>query len=220
MRRLAMYGFLAVAVLFSVQSAAVADPPTDLGDWLTWTVYDAKGDQISLSSYQNQSTYVVLFSPSCKESCDWMRALADYMRAHPNHTGKVLCMCTDDSGAKAVKLHLRQEEWKKRVADWEAAQETAKAAAATAGEPFVPEAMPDFLAEIKDELEDPDDLAGLMAYHLPCKTGCRCDAMWKWLQKRMATPRTVPRAFKFSSNGTELNEWSTPPQQVSTWLSS
>lgn len=220
MRIFVLHGLLAVAVLLCLQAPAVADPPPDLADWLTWTTYDTAGDPISLSSYQNQSTFVVLFSSSNEEGCNWMGKLADYIRANPNKASKVLCMCTDDTGAKGVKLHLRQEEWKKRVAAWEEAQEAARIAAQTANEVFVPDPMPDFLQQIKDELDDPGDLADLMAYHLPCKTACRCDPMWRWMQRRMTAPRVVPRVLKFASNGTKTGEWSTPPAEVSSLFGS
>jgi hypothetical protein len=119
-------------------------------------------------------------------------------------------MCSDDTGAKALKLHVRQEEWKERTAEWESDQEDARQQAEQAGVPFAPEPMPDFVKQIEDELADPDDLADLLAHHFPFNAACRCENMWDWLSERMDSPAKAPRILKFNSNGVEIHEWSPP----------
>jgi hypothetical protein len=179
-------------------------------DWLTWTLQDAAGDNISLAGYQNQSLYVVVFSTNSDDACTMMRSLAEHIRDHPNQAGKVLALCSNDTGAKALKLHVRQEEYAKRVAGWEAEQTAARAAAEQANEQWSPEPMPDFVGEIEAELADPEDLADLMAYHFPFNAASRCEAMWDWLCERMESPAKAPRILKFNSNGVETHEWSAP----------
>ncbi|MCA8936839.1 MAG: hypothetical protein KDB68_11630 [Planctomycetes bacterium] len=205
---------LAMLSLSLITSVVVADPPPEYthpdSDWMTWTLTDAAGDNINLSGYQG-ATYIVVFSANNEDSCEMMHDLADYIRDHPNKADDVLAMCIDDTGHKALKRHIRQEEWTKRVAEWNAEQAAARAAAEAAEEVFVPGQMPDFLQQIKDELEDEDDLADLMAHHFPFKAGCRCENMWDWLSERMDSPFTAPRVLKFNANGKETNEWTTLP---------
>ena len=205
---------LALAVLPWLTSSAIADEEAEFAhptsDWLTWSLKDAAEDDISLTGYENQSTYVVVFTPNSEDACTMMHDLADYIRDHPNKAGKVLAMCSDDTGAKALKLHIRQEEWKKRTTEWKASQEEARQQAQQAGEEFVPGQMPDYVKEIEDELADPDDLAGLMAHHFPFNAACRCEDMWDWLSERMDAPVSAPRILKFNSNGVETHEWASP----------
>ena len=212
MSRIALTALFAVLALACLSSSVVADPPEfqhPNTDWLTWTVNDAAGDPISLQGY-NGSVYVVIFSASDEAASTMMSDLADHVRANPGEANKILAMCTDNSGAKALKRHIRQEEYKKRVAEWDSAQEAARQAAEQVNEEFVPEPIPDFVTEIEDELDDAQDLATLMAYHFPFNTGCRCDAMWDWLRERMTSPKKAPRMFKFNAVGVETGEWTAP----------
>jgi hypothetical protein len=209
-RSLLCLAALLILPLSSAESLAEDEFNHPTADWLTWSLTNAAGDDISLTGYQNQSTYVVVFSAANEDSCTMMHNLADYIRDHPNKAGQVLAMCSDDTGAKALKLHIRQEEWKKRVAEWESAQEEARQQAQQAGEEFVPSQMPDYVKEIEDELADPDDLAALMTHHFPFNAACRCENMWDWLSERMDGSATAPRILKFNSNGVEANEWNAP----------
>ena len=205
--------FLLMIVAFATSpTTATADeefrhPNTD---WLTWTLLDTAGDNISLTGYQNQNTYVVVFSANDEGSNTMMRSLAEHIRNYPNLAGKILALCSNDTGSTALKLHIRQEEYANRVAEWEEDQATAKAAAEQAEEPWTPEPMPDFVSEIEGELADPEDLAGLMEHHFPFAAACRCEGMWDWLSERMASPTKAPRILRFTSNGVETHEWSPP----------
>jgi hypothetical protein len=223
MLKRALFCLLTLLALAFVTSPVVADPPSYAhpnADWLTWELQDAAGDQISLTGYQSQSTFVVIFSVNDDDACTLIRDLAEHVREHPTDVGKVLALCSNDTGAKALKLHIRQEEYAKRVAEWEEDQATAKAAAELADEHWTPEPVPDFVAEIENELDDPNDLADLMDYHFPFNTACRCSEMWEWLSERMATPVKAPRALKISSTGAEQNEWSGPSFNVQQILGS
>jgi len=202
---------LALIVLCAVPSAIVADPPDDDADWLTWTVKDCKNSTLDLSDHENKTVYVVVFSPGSADSCALMRGMAEYIRGHTNKADKVLGFCSDDTGCDAIKLHIRQEEWKKRVDAWNAEQETAKAAAEQAGQPYNAPPMPDYLKQIKDEMADPEDFDALIAHHLPFKTCIRCSSMWTWLSKRMAGPVTAPRLLKINASGHLVQEWTCLP---------
>lgn len=200
-------------LLLILGSTVVADPPPfehPTAEWMTWTVYDAAEDEIDLQTYSG-SNYVVVFSANDETSCKMMRDLAEHIRANPGKAADVLAMCIDDTGHKALKRHIRQEEWRIRVDEWEEDQDEARDAAELAGEEFVPEEMPDFLQEIKDELDDEDDLEDLMDHHFPFNAGCRCEAMWDWLSERMGSPGKAPRVMKFDSSGVETHEWTALP---------
>lgn len=215
LRTFRLLGLLCLLAVL-LPTATLADPePNDDADWLTWTLQDAAGSTMDLSSHQNHAVYVLVFTPSSSDSCSMIASAAATIRDHPNWANRVLAICIDDSGAKALKLHIRQEEYKKRVADWETAQSAAKLAAEQAGQPFTPADKPDFVQQIEDELADPEDLAALVGYHLPFKTAARCEAMWTWLSKRMDSPQSAPRVLKIGGNGNEVNEWSALPAQFS-----
>ncbi|MCC6149494.1 MAG: hypothetical protein IT461_04520 [Planctomycetes bacterium] len=207
---------VALLVLFATPTAIVADPPD--AEWLSWTVKDCKNDTISLTEHQGHKVFVIVFSPGNDDSCNWMSAAAAYIREHPTKAKFVLGLCTDDGGAKALKLHIRQKEYTKRVAAWQSEQAAAKQTAEQAGETFIPTDMPDFVEQIEDELADDEDLATLMAHYYPFKTASRCDAMWTWLTERMNTPQAAPRVIKFNAQGQKLNEWSEVPAQFSQWF--
>ncbi len=207
--------FMLMAVALAVSSSGVeADPPAfqhPNTDYMTWSLKDSKENAIDLTGYQSGKTFVVLFSASDTDSCKMMRTVACYLRNHPAHVGKVLAVCVDDTGHKALKQFIRQEEWTKRVAEWKAEQAVAKAAAEAANEEFNREEMSDFLKTILEELDDDDDLQALMDHHFPMNTACRCEAMWDWLVERMDAPAKAPRILKFKANGVEKNEWTTLP---------
>ena len=207
-----------IAVTLLVTGSAVdATPPAfqhPNTDYMTWTLKDAKENVIDLTGYQTGNTYVVLFSANDTDSCKMMRTVACHLRNHPAQVGKVLAVCVDDTGHKALKQFIRQEEWTNRVAEWEAEQAAAKAVAEAAGEDFDIEEMPDFLKTILEELDDDDDLQTLMDHHFPMDTACRCEAMWDWLVERMDSPATAPRILKFNPNGVETNEWTELPTQL------
>jgi hypothetical protein len=69
---------VALLTLPLISTRAVADEgfnhPT--ADWLTWSLTNAAGDEISPTGYQNQSTYVVVFSPNSEDACTMMHDLA------------------------------------------------------------------------------------------------------------------------------------------------
>lgn len=195
---------LALLLIASMSVVGSTDEPNE---WLTWTLKDAAGNTINLDDHKNHNVYVIVFAPDCKDSCKLMRKAAQYIREHPNRANRVLALCTDDAGAKALKLFMRQEEYAKRVKAWNEAQEAAKQAAEQANEPYEAPAMPDYAKEVEDELADPGDLAALMAYHFPFKTACRCDPMWTWLTERIEAPQSAPRVVKFDSQGVKLGEW-------------
>ena len=211
-RLLGLLGLLAVML----PTATLADPePNDDADWLTWTCKDCKNNTIDLSSHQSKTVYVVVFTPGNTDSCTMMREIAAYVRSHTNKADNVLGFCSDDTGCDAIKLHIRQEEWKKRVDAWNAEQEAAKAAAQAAGQPYNAPAMPDFLKQIQDEMNDAEDLDSLIAYHLPFKTCQRCPEMWTWLQKRMNAPSGVPRLMKINASGHLVQQWTATPNPFS-----
>jgi hypothetical protein len=211
-RLLGLLGLLAV----TLPTAALADPePNDDADWLTWTCKDCKNNTIDLSSHQSKTVYVVVFTPGNADSCTMMRAVAAYVRAHTNKADNVLGFCSDDTGCDAIKLHIRQEEWKKRVDAWNAEQEATKAAAQAAGQPYNAPAMPDFLKQIQDEMNDAEDFDALIAHHLPFKTCQRCDPMWSWLIKRMTNPEGAPRILKVNAQGQVIQTWSAVPNPLS-----
>ncbi|MBK8205162.1 MAG: hypothetical protein IPK87_00080 [Planctomycetes bacterium] len=215
MRTLATYSLFAVLALFCVQGSTLADdPPENNADWLTWTVSDAAGDQISLGSYEDQTTFVIVFSASDEKSGTMMSKAAKYIRNHPAKASKVLAMCCDDTGPKALKLHLRQQEWSRRVKQWKDDQEAAQQQAQQANEEFVPGAMPDYLKQIEDELNDPVDLQTLMNFHFPFKAGCRCEEMWKWLKERFTGKPKAPRILKVNASGQVLQQWPDPPEEI------
>lgn len=203
---------LTLLVLPFLVSTIVADPPAHPdSDWLTWTLKDVNGDTIDDSTLENHTVYVFLFRPDNEQSCESVRAASEYVREHSNHANRVLAMCCDDTGAKAIKLFLRQEEYTKRVAAWEAEQEAARQAAQQAGEEFQPEPMPDFADEIEDELEDEEDLQALMDHHLPFATCQRCEDAWTWILERMEHPKGLPRILKINSQGHYIQEWTELP---------
>lgn len=212
MHTLAKYSLFAVLALFCVQGSTLADdPPENDADWLTWTLKDVNGDTIDDSGHENHTVYVFLFRPDNEASCASVRAASAYVRQHPNHANRVLAMCCDDTGAKAIKLFLRQEEYTKRVAAWEAEQEAARLAAEQAQEEWTPSPMPDFTKQIEDELADPDDLEELMNHHLPFATAQRCEAAWTWFLERIAKPESLPRILKINSQGHMAQEWTELP---------
>lgn len=186
-------------------------PPSDAGDWLTWMPMNVHNNAINLTGYQNKTIYVVLFSPDKDTACSMVRAVAAHVRAHPNHAGKVLAMCMDDTGYKAIRLYLRQEEYTKRVAAWSAEQDAAAAAAQQSGATYNRPPMPDFVTTIESELETVQGRDDLMAYHLPFTTCARCEDMWTWLLRRITKPEGMPRALKFNPQATLLNEWDCIP---------
>lgn len=211
MRALTLASLLA-GVLFAASNTAIAeDPPNNDADWLTWTLKDVKGNNIDVSTHQNNVVYVFLFRPDNDDSCKSIRAASAYVREHSNHANRVLAMCCDDTGAKAIKLFLRQEEYTKRVEAWNAAQEAAQQAAQQAEEEWSPPPMPDFVKQIEDELANPEDLNALLAHHLPFKTCQRCEDMWSWLLQRMNKPEGLPRILKINSQGHLLQEWTELP---------
>jgi hypothetical protein len=213
--RILVIGCLALLALWGTSATAVADPPNDDGDWLTWTVKDCKNSTLDLSDHENKTVYVVLFSPGDKESCTLMRGMAAYIRGHTNKADRVLGFCSDDAGAGAIKLYIRQEEWKKRTDAWKAAQDAARLAAKLTGQHFVADPMPDYLQQIKDELEDPQDLDVLIAYHVPFKT-CQCVTdMGRWLTKRKNPMMGTPRLLKINPQGHVVQQWASLPQNFS-----
>lgn len=202
---------LSLLILPFLATAIVAAPPAHPdADWLTWTMKDVNGDAIDTEALDN-TVYVFLFRPDNEDSCKSIRAASEYVRAHSNHADRVLAMCTDDTGAKAIKLFLRQEEYAKRVAAWEEEQAAALAAAQQANEPFTPEQMPDFVKEIEDELDDAEDLQALLDHHLPFATCQRCEEAWTWILERMNTPEGLPRILKINSQGQLVQEWTELP---------
>ena len=210
--RLIRMGCLAALALMCLPTLLVADAPDS--DWLTWTVKDCKNNTIDLSDQEDKTIYVVVFSPGNSDSCAWMRAMATYVRSHANKAEKVLGFCSDDTGCDAIKLHIRQEEWKKRVDAWNAAQDAAKTAAQQAGLPFAAPKMPDYLQQIKDEINDPEDFDALISHHLPFKTCQRCSAMWTWLIERMSSPEGSPRILKINAAGHLVHEWTEMPNPM------
>lgn len=212
MNRLLTCSGVALLLLVLAHAHVTADPPPEddpcaQNKWLTWSPTDCQNNAISLASYQNKKVFVIVFTPSNEDSCKLVRKAAKYCREHPNATGKVLAFCSDDTGCDAVKLHIRQEEWSKRVKAWNTEQAVAQATAEAAGESYSPPPMPDFLKQIKDEMATANGLAALIAYHLPFKTCTRCKGMWEWLVKRMTLPEGAPRVLKFNAQGALLNEW-------------
>lgn len=193
---------------------AEADPPQYAhpnGDWLTWTLKDVNGDTIDTDGHEGHAVFVVLFRPDNEDSCESVRFASAHIRAHPNHASKVLAMCADDTGAKAVKLFLRQEEYAKRVAAWETEQAEAKAAAAQANETFTPSPMPDFAQQVEDEMCTAEGCDALCAHHLPFATAQRCEEAWTWFLERMDAPEGLPRVFKISAQGNVVNQWNELP---------
>lgn len=205
--------WIALAALTLTPAVIVADPPDE--EWLSWTVKDCKDNTIDLSDHENKTIYVVVFTPGNEASCTLMRGMAAYVRGHANKADRVLGFCSDDTGCDAVKLHIRQEEWKKRVDAWNAEQATAREAAQQAGQTFSAAAMPDYLNQIKDEIGDPEDFQALIDYHVPFKTCQRCGAMWTWLSARMSDPLAAPRLLKINASGHFVQEWSELPNQFS-----
>lgn len=197
-------------------TATLADPePNDDADWLTWTCKDCKNNTIDLSSHQNKTVYVVVFTPGNADSCKMMRDMAAYVRSHTNKADNVLGFCSDDTGCDAIKLYIRQDEWTKRVEAWKSEQEAAKLAAEQSGQVYAAPSMPDYNRQIDDEMADPEDFDALIASHLPFKTCQRCDAMWTWLIKRMAGPDGAPRLLKINASGQLVQEWNALPNQFS-----
>lgn len=209
--RIQISACLALLLLCALPSAIVADPPSNDADWLTWSVTDCKNNAIDLSDHEDKTVYVVVFTPSNADSCTMMREVAAYIRSHTNKADKVLGFCSDDTGCDAVKLHIRQEEWAKRVEAWKTEQEAAKLAAELAGQVFAAPSMPDYVQQIADEMADPEDFDALIAYHLPFKSCQRCDAMWSWLIERMTSPEGAPRLLKINASGHLVQEWTTLP---------
>lgn len=202
--------------LLTLPSTMTGDPPpNDDADWLTWSCQDCKGGAINWSSHQNKTVYVVVFTPGNADSCTMMQQMAAYVRAHSSKADKVIGFCSDDTGCDAIKLHIRQEEWKKRVAAWNAVQQAARAAAEQSGQPYNAPAMPDYLKQIEDEMNDADDFDALIAHHLPFKTSQRCDAMWTWLCKRMDDPDCAPRLLKVNAAGQLIQQHATLPSPFS-----
>lgn len=211
MRTLLAFSLLAALLAFLPTTVIADDPPDNDADWLTWTLKDVSGNNVDLSNHQNHVVFVFLFRPDNEDSCKSIRTASAYVREHPNHANRVLAMCCDDGGAVAIKLFLRQEEYSKRVAAWEAEQEAARQAAEQAEEEWTPTAMPDFVKQIEDELADPEDLATMVAHHLPFSTCQRCEEMWTWLLQRMEKPEGLPRILKINGQGRFLHEWTEVP---------
>lgn len=200
-------------VLPLLVTAVVADegPAHPDADWLTWTLKDVNGDTIDDSALANHTVYVFLFRPDNEDSCKSVRAASAYVREHSNHANRVLAMCMDDTGAKAIKLFLRQEEYTKRVAAWEAEQEVARQAAQQAGEEYQPVPMPDFTDQIETELKTAQGCDALCAHHLPFSTCARCEQMWTWILERMNKPEGLPRILKINTEGKLIQEWTELP---------
>lgn len=200
----------------SPEAAPAAAQPSN--GWLTWSPKDVHDNAVSLTGYQNKTVYVLLFAPDNDKACQATRAVAAFVREHPNKADKILAMCTDATGAAAIRLYLRQEEYTKRVAAWtaeqDAAEAAAKAEAAARGEEshFARPQMPDFVKAIEDELAMVAGRNALMAHHLPFTTCQRDDAMWTWLLAKVTTPESVPRLLKFNPQGDLLNEWNCLPE--------
>lgn len=200
----------------SPEAAPAAAQPSN--GWLAWSPKDVHDNAVSLTGYQNKTIYVLLFAPDNDKACQATRAVAAFARAHPNKAGKILAMCTDATGAAAIRLYLRQEEYTKRVAAWtaeqDAAEAAAKAEAAARGEEshFTRPQMPDFVKAIEDELATVAGRNALMAHHLPFTTYQRDDAMWTWLLAKVTTPESVPRLLKFNPQGNLLHEWDCLPE--------
>ena len=214
--RLFRLALIARVLLVTAPAILVADdPPNNDADWLTWSVKDCKGNTLDLSDHEDKTVYVVVFTPGNSDSCALMRGMAEYIRGHSNKADRVLGFCCDDTGCEAIKLHIRQDEWKKRVEAWNAAQEAAKQAAQQAGQPYNASPMPDYLKQIKDEMADPDDFDALIGHHLPFKTCQRCDAMWTWLTEKMDSPAAAPRLLKVNANGHVTQQWTCLPQNFS-----
>ncbi|MCC6574922.1 MAG: hypothetical protein IT462_14175 [Planctomycetes bacterium] len=223
-------GGLVVAVLFLAQTpvrsdsvrplerchsqiGTIDDPPAEddpcaQAKWLTWSLKDYQGRAISLTSYQNKKVFVVVFAPGNEDSCTMVRKAAEYCRDHEGTADRVLAFCSDNKGADAIKLYLRQEEWAKRVKAWNDEQAIAKAAAEAGEQTYEAPAMPDYLKAIEDEQKTADGLAMMMNHHLPFKTCSRCELMWTWLVAKMAKPEGAPRLLKINPQGSLLNEWS------------
>jgi hypothetical protein len=216
LRTLRLLGLLGLLVVLASSATLADEEPNDDADWLTWSCKDCKNNTIDLSSHQNKTVYVVVFTPGNAESCTMMREGAAYIRAHTNKADRVLGFCSDDTGCDAIKLHIRQEEWKKRVDAWNAEQEAAKAAAQAAGQPYKAPAMPDYLKQIQDEMNDPEDFDALIAYHLPFKSCQRCPEMWTWLTKRMTDLPGAPRLIKINSQGQCVQQWTAMPTNFQT----
>ncbi len=215
LRTFRLLGLLCLLAVL-LPTATLADPePNDDADWLTWTCKDCKNNTIDLSSHQNKTVYVVVFTPGNSDSCALMRGMAGYIRGHTNKADKVLGFCSDDTGCEAVKLHVRQDEYKKRVDAWNTDQEAAKAAAQQAGLLYARPLMPDYLNQIQNEMADPEDLDALIAHHLPFKTCQRCEEMWSWLSKNMDAPASAPRLLKVNSDGHVIQQWTSLPQNFS-----
>lgn len=205
--RLKLTVLFALIVLSAIPSMIVADPPGDDADWLTWAVKDCKDSTIDLSDHEDKTVYVVVFTPSNSNSCTMLRDMAAYIRSHTNKTDRVLGFCSDDTGCDAIKLHIRQEEWKKRVDAWNTEQEAARQAAQQSGQPYSAPSMPDYLTQIRDEMNDAEDFDALIAHHLPFKTCQRCGAMWTWLSARMTGVPGAPRLLKINASGHLVQEW-------------
>jgi hypothetical protein len=214
MLKRACFCLLTLLSLMATVCPVSADPPQYAhpnADWLTWDLYDAAADEIDLSEHDDNTVYVFLFRPDNEASCASVRAASAYVREHSNHADRVLVMCCDDSGCRALKLFLRQEEYAKRVATWEADQAAAKLAAEQAQETWTPSPMPNFAEEIEDEMAMAQGLEDLCDYHLPFATCRRCNGLWDWLVERMAAPEGVPRILKINSQGQLLQEWTELP---------
>ncbi len=183
------------------------DDPCAQDKWLTWSLTDCQDSAVDLTSYQNKTVFVIVFTPGNDDSCKVMRAAAKYCEDHAGVAAKILAFCSDDSGADAIKLYLRQEEWAKRVKAWNEEQAAAKAAAEAAEQTYEAPAMPDYLKEVEDEQKTAAGLATMISHHLPFKTCKRNEAMWTWLVAKMTAPEGAPRILKFNSEGGLQNQW-------------
>jgi hypothetical protein len=206
---------LLILLLLATASVSVgADDPEYAhpdSDWLTWTLKDVNGDTIDTDGHESHVVYVFLFRPDNDASCESIRLASEHVRDHPNHADKVLALCCDDTGAKAIKLFLRQEEYAKRVAAWEAEQAAAKQTAEQAGEAFTPEPMPDFAQEIEDEMCNAEGCDDLCEHHLPFATAQRSEAAWTWVLERMTAPESLPRVLKINGQGHVVQQWTELP---------
>lgn len=207
MRTLLAFSLMAALLVYLPTTAIADDPPANDADWLTWTAKDVNGNAVDFSALQPGVVFVLLFRPDNEPSCKNMRAAAEYARQHPNKAKRMLAMCCDDTGGKAIKLFLRQEEYPKRIAAWEAEQEAAQLAAEQAEEPWMPDPMPDFVQQIEDELADPEGLATMVAHHLPFKTCQRCEEMLSWLSERMESAGDQLSILKVNPQGKVVQEW-------------
>lgn len=204
-----LLGLLLLAT--TVTPVGADDPAHPDSDWLTWTLKDVNGDTIDTDGHESHVVFVFLFRPDNEASCASVRLASAHVRGHPNHANKVLALCCDDTGAKAIKLFLRQEEYAKRVTAWQAEQAAAKLTAEQEEEPWTPEPMPDFADEIEDEMCNAQGCDDLCEHHLPFATAQRCEEMWTWVLERMDHPEGLPRILKINGQGHLIQEWTELP---------